>query len=752
MRIGIVVILAPVLLGFQITVCAEVRDNRIGINVGSPAVDYSPDKIFADAMRSHRSWERIDGTTPGVEPPLDANFWPTTDARCLVWHGLNTGNNNGTYRLSFTGTADVSPFLAVASIANKKYDAATNKTTADLVITDKENPVLFLNFTNTSGGVKNIKLMRPLTPGSAQSYPDDRVFTDQYLNDLTPFKCIRYVDWGVIQASGDSLWSDRTKWSDARQAPPIPAGKDYPTGRGPAWESVIMMANTSGKDAWICLPHMATDDYIRNLAKLFRDGNEYTKPLRPDLNLYIEYSNEIWNFGFPFAVQTTWARLQALAVGYPLNFDGEPDNGGFARYKAMRTVQISMIFREVFGDAQMMTRIRPVLCWQKGWIDVINKTISFIDRFYNKRDSRSNWKDPHPVNYYIYGGSSSGYWYTDSGKGLTADNIWTNGTWDASKFYDACANELAWAKAYGLVYMAYEGDNHPAYNGDETIVKQIHWDPRMKESTLEHLKVWNRLDGDLFNFLVLHNYGLTDWGVLNVVEPQKSPQWQAIQEFNAAKPVAVDIGTTVPFSRPGGSFDTWSYEARQANGTGAIKLASDGLGYATSYLFNSARDTSCKILVQYRAEGSAELDVEYDGNKIGTFKQTVLSTTPGMAIECKGNKAHSIRLVARNGAVNIVSIEVQGNGPYTTNVFANTNRQVSPQLQISPNRAASVLTVSLSTPDRWDCFIVDTKGKLVEKKSEVRGSQHFDVAKYPKGIYLVTARTATTTMVQKFVK
>jgi hypothetical protein len=229
-----------------------------------------------------------------------------------------------------------------------------------------------------------------------------------------------------------------------------------------------MAANEGKKDLWICIPHQADDEYIRKLAQLCKygsDGREPYKskvenpvfpPLDPELNLYVEYSNEIWNFQFS---QTPWCREQGKAHGHPLNFDGESDEITLMfRFKAMRSVQMSLIFRSVFGDKEMMSRVRPVICWQQGYEDLINRTLSFVDRYYGGKDSRSDYGklqdvkttttiqgdttittttgvmsngEVKPVNYFFYGGGGTGYWYSDGKTTLTEDTIWDNAGWNA---------------------------------------------------------------------------------------------------------------------------------------------------------------------------------------------------------------------------------------------------------------------------------------------------------------------------------
>ena len=76
---------------------------------------------------------------------------------------------------------------------------------------------------------------------------------------------------------------------------------------GVPWEIQIALANETGKDVYINVPSNASLAYITNLADLFAYGSNgvtpYTSvqadpvwpPLDPNLKVYIEFSNELWN-------------------------------------------------------------------------------------------------------------------------------------------------------------------------------------------------------------------------------------------------------------------------------------------------------------------------------------------------------------------------------------------------------------------------------------------------------------------------
>ena len=71
------------------------------------------------------------------------------------------------------------------------------------------------------------------------------------------------------------------------------------------------------KDIWINIPVSAsgakvtdTASYVYQLALLLKNGNAFTgnRGLKPNINIYIEHSNEVWN---PFFSQYTWNKLAA---------------------------------------------------------------------------------------------------------------------------------------------------------------------------------------------------------------------------------------------------------------------------------------------------------------------------------------------------------------------------------------------------------------------------------------------------------
>ena len=106
------------------------------------------------------------------------------------------------------------------------------------------------------------------------------------------------------------------------------------------WEIQVALANETGKDVYINIPSNVSSSYITNLADLFAYGSNgvtpYTsvqsdpvwKPLNPNLKVYIEFSNEIWNSGFVQAETRSdgWANQlsQRAVYDYLTNNQNDP--------------------------------------------------------------------------------------------------------------------------------------------------------------------------------------------------------------------------------------------------------------------------------------------------------------------------------------------------------------------------------------------------------------------------------------------
>ncbi len=396
------------LLGTLTLAQTPVDEPKVGIGlggIGSWALE------FVDVARTMRPFE---GAAGGGPVPVDENGWPNSDARtvlfdfrpCCPWFGENQIDDPlryvpkhvaGVYKISFTGQATVVEVGSNNQITNVRFDQATNTTTAELTV-QEGRWLIILRFTDTrltptsppNSGFRNLRVLRP----GYHNRPN-QVFRQEYLNALAPFPVIRYMDFTATN-NYNPTFPGVMEWN---QRPRI----EQATFRGRApWEYVVELANLTGKDLWINIPVAATDDYVRQLADLLRNGLT-----NRDAKIYLEYSNEVWNPGF---TQFRYNRDAAVAevnretsggATTTLNDDaGQCDHrsdqqvwGG--RRFLRRVKEISDIFVDVFSPgsrASFGSKIRPVFAWQiGGWVPYYSCHLAWFERVYGAGSARQNF-------------------------------------------------------------------------------------------------------------------------------------------------------------------------------------------------------------------------------------------------------------------------------------------------------------------------------------------------------------------------
>ncbi len=151
-----------------------------------------------------------------------------------------------------------------------------------------------------------------------------------------------------------------------------------PVGAPP--EILIALANQVGADPWFNIPHLATDEFVREFAEFIRDN------LDPDLNIYVEYSNEVWNSGFD---QWHYARQEGLDFFEERRQAGDNFGDQFGDFPSnafygYRSAEILSIFHEVF--AEDAGRINGVLSTQTVNNFVTLEAISGAEYFFELND------------------------------------------------------------------------------------------------------------------------------------------------------------------------------------------------------------------------------------------------------------------------------------------------------------------------------------------------------------------------------
>jgi hypothetical protein len=618
--------------------------NLIGMNMPS-CLDWEGSDVFADAFRTAREWDKISGGDASV----DANGWPQEDAMAVCWHGA--AHMAGTYKLEFDGRANITIEWTGGSVTGKTYNAAQDLTVAFVTVSDPTQ--LRMRFTSTSNGVRNVRLWRP-------GYHDGtRTFTDRFKNLLPRFAVLRFMDWTATNWNQDKQWGDRVRPEQYRASLPR---VDYGwQGRGHPWEYAIQLCNEVQRDIWVCLPVRADDNYVRNLALLLRDGTNGFAGLSTNLKIYVEFSNEVWNYGFE---QASYNRAQAIAEvnagGSPLNFDGNANTYYWGwRRVAKRGAEISVIFREVFGDGAMMTRVRPMLMTQlNNGQDTHTQVYKFMDEYLNNPDYVA---EPHPPSYYFYGSGGTDYYSPDnSSNDLTLDNIWTSRHFDVQVHIPVLENDAKYPVAFGLKRICYEGGPGLDQNGHSEATKAAAVnDPRMRAKVIQQHEAWSAHGGDLLVYFTL--IGNFQWGFTPDVLDTNTYKLQAIDHLNATSAASVVYGRLLPATIPGNDYDC-SWISWQSPSTGTRTFENrNWAGYVTRV------DTPglYRYTVRAGAAGNAaRIEMLVDGKAGGMIDMPntgSLNTTTNLVVAnvVHGAGVHGFKISGRGDSVRVHEITVE---------------------------------------------------------------------------------------------
>lgn len=651
----------------------------IGVGVGAP-LDYEDDLTFADAIKVARAIEPEDGVAS------DPNGWLRGDGAIFVWASSKDNGSEGTYRLRYDGKARVTAELSEALVGEPKYDAATNTSTREIKLA-KPQETFKLRFSHTTAGVRNVKLMRPIHRGASEAHRFDETWYRPMKALHERFAWIRTMDFTATNGQNVVRWSDRTlpaRWSQQN-----PVEGSWWQGRGAAWEYAVHLANEAHKDLWICVPLLADDAYVKNLALLLRYGsdgvNPYSgpeakpvwAPLDPQLNLYVEYSNEVWNFGFPQWLQLLEQTKAEVARGHSnLNYDGATFDGEWnTRHWARRIVEVSQIFRKVFGDDAMMTRIRPLFETQAAWADnYFYKGLMFIDAWYGNGDGQQHVETPHPVNYFIWGAGGSTYPVgfsekLDQSKTLTVAQIFAEFRTMLPAWSEIQTRDIDFSRAFGLVRISYEGGTGLDNRGEEYAKANAEKDAAQRDPRIEQvyqslLQRYGELGGDGFtNFLTVNR----THGVLPAYEGTnlESPKTRAIDHARAMARPKLTWGVPLPATLWANRFRVSSSE-----GSGEHDEPKD-FDEKTWASYTVRNDEPGRYAVRVSArnrERNARLNVWIDGELAGTLTlpasddESTYLDSPSLGVTLAPGQ-HGIRLDGLSGSFTVKQLKIEAASP-----------------------------------------------------------------------------------------
>ena len=478
--------------------------NLAGINYWTTAFP------FADLVKNGNGWSsRDDRGTWGGSFPARPDGYPAAlqpGQRALLaaaWSG--TRYPLGRYTVSWDGKGSIGFPLSRVSVRS----AEAQRIVVD--VTDNSGPLyVAIDETQAADPVRNVRVLWPGTEPSPAAQP----FNPAYLEKIAPFSLLRFMDWGGTNASPLVEWADRSRTTDLT----------YTTAKGVPVELMVDLANLVRADPWFCVPHRASDDYVRQLATLLRTR------LDPALRPHIEYSNEVWNLAF---AQAQWAGAQSdrLGLARPSGFP--------SLFYAQRSVAIFKIFAEVYGADR--GRLVRVIAGQSVWTQFQESALAW-------RDTAAH-ADVLAIAPYFQAEAAGDPKNVEATLGMTSEQLHDQ---MLAHVRGKCAAGMranaALARKHGLELKGYEGGAHdssshfPAARQDAMagLFAAAHRHPRMREVYTEYLALWIASGGGLlahYNDIGLWSkYG--EWGALEYVtqDPAEAPKYRALLDVIARHP------------------------------------------------------------------------------------------------------------------------------------------------------------------------------------------------------------------------
>jgi hypothetical protein len=321
-------------LGAVLVGCAPFHSTapaNIGMNLAGPA-DWSSELPFTDVFRLSREWiSQRKGAGWGQGPKLerDANGWvkrlePDCFAETVLCTIAGGHYPAGEYVCLYDGKGRIE-----FGNVRKEVSRAPGRIVFE---PEPKNGSIFLRLmeTDPADPVRNIRV---LMPGYEKRYRQEP-FTPWTLTRWKGCTTFRFMDWMLTNNSNQRDWADR----------PTPAYCNT-TEKGVPIETMVELCNRTQANPWFCMPHLATDDYVKRFAELVR------KTLDPKLKVYVELSNEVWNGGFR---QHHDCAREGVRLG--LGEAAKPWEASH-RYYARRSQQVWRIWSEVFGGTSRLVRV-----------------------------------------------------------------------------------------------------------------------------------------------------------------------------------------------------------------------------------------------------------------------------------------------------------------------------------------------------------------------------------------------------------
>jgi hypothetical protein len=542
--------------------------STLGYNMDYPG-DWTNMPPFIDQMKNARALQgecAESGCDPVAHLDLDAHGWvkslaykdDASRAYRRVSAVLSTSDERPdlgqTFVVTWQGRGDVS----VDGGADVKKASGGNRVSFRL---QPGNTVLTIGAIDPADYPRDIRVFRADHEALLEA---GEIFDPDMLDYLKPFGTVRFMDWMQSNTHGECSGGSRHgedcfavtdadcgggvcvmpgEWSERPTAdqPSLQAWGQYLDNSAPAKgtrlggypvETMVALANRLGVSPHFNMPVHYTDEYVEKFASYVKDN------LAPGIRANVEYSNEVWNWGFPQA-QYAQARAAELWPG---------EETGWVQFSALRTDNLCRIWKEVFAGEE--ERVRCLISPQTSWrelaetvlecparrsadasagpcfehVDAINITGYFSGCLHENPGQIQSWLTEGKQ-----AALAKGFEQLEKGGLISGCSDSLQRTIDTYGFFEGLAEER------GLEVYVYESGTHFEYSGDENVRQffvDLTQDERMYEAYSKNFDGFAAAGGTTFN---VWGWVAQDdaWANSESIMDRSHPKYRAISDFVA---------------------------------------------------------------------------------------------------------------------------------------------------------------------------------------------------------------------------
>lgn len=540
---------------------AVLANPSMGIGLNGVA-DWSTQMPFIDVFKSSRPWTgHLEGrwggaTSAQIEAVSDVDGYLTrlpagvshVSALFLTEMPAQMTSIAGTYRITYEGQGDIT----VNGATNVRY--GNGEIWFDYTPRGNNLVSIDIHRINSADHIRDISVVHEK---NIAAFEEGKIFNPDWIKLIDDMRSLRFMDWQSTNNSDVSTWADRAHASDAT----------WGNEAGVPLEIMVQLANETGTDPWFNIPHLATQDYIRNFVTYVKAN------LDPDLKPFFEYSNEVWNWQFG---QAQWAHREGQKLW--------PNQGdAWVQYYGMKAAEMATIIDQVYGP-DVNDQVNKVIATHTAWQGLEWSILEAPNAVRNGSEKPASLFNNYAVTGYFDGSLGREKaplvleWIARSEAAATAQgralglsgtqlntyiqqhkhdqaiglairelrdgSVTGNADGSIANLVKSFAYHKKIADAYGLTLVMYEGGTHVVGVGEwgnnrtlSDFFLALNQSDDMGQLYLELLSGWKNAGGTLFNaFVDVGRHGTHgSWGALQHLDDH-SERWDALVAFNRNNP------------------------------------------------------------------------------------------------------------------------------------------------------------------------------------------------------------------------